>query len=86
MYNPMQARVTGTICVSCNTQLHSFKRVTKHLLQRCDKNKCHQFYLENVPPIEDDKLKDVLQHRIMADKAVDVKSVPPLPLKLGAIL
>ena len=78
----MQARVSGTICISCNTQFHSFKRVLKHLTQRVDRNKCHRFYLDHVPPVDDAELKDILGKRISTDQSVDKKLDPPPPVKL----
>ena len=82
VYNPMQSRVSGTICVACGTQFHSFKRVTKHLMQRSERNRCHQYYLEHVPPVDSTELKEILEKRIVTDNAVDKKLVPPPPVKL----
>ena len=82
MYNPMQSRVYGTICVACGTQFHSFKRVTKHLMQRSERNRCHQYYLEHVLPVDSTELKEILEKRIVTDNAVDKKLVPPPPVKL----
>ena len=82
MYNPILSRITNTVCASCGTQFHSYKRITKHLVQRSDRNRCHKFYLEQVPPVVCDDFSKVLSNRIESEKLFDKKLVPPPPVKL----
>ena len=81
-YNPMYVRISSTLCLSCSTEFYSYKRISKHLVQRSDKNRCHPFYLANVDPIEQSDLMDALQSRLTFDRLLDKKLVAPPPVKI----
>ena len=70
------------LVVGTMIRVFSFKRVLKHLQNRVASNKCHHFYLENVPALEVDDLIRTLHVQRIADKAIDKKLVPPPPVKM----
>ena len=83
--HPMRSRIFTTYCLCCNTEYYSDKRIFGHLDNRRGKSKCFEYYMEHVDPISDEHVSEVRATKIAEARSVDVKSVPPPPVKLHLV-
>ena len=77
--NPLRARVATSFCLACGVDFHDVKRVVRHI---CAIGDCGVYYMNHVPPMDDEMLKDVAKGAARKREALGPRALlaPPMTL------